>query len=295
MKYSSLAYAKLNISLDIVSKRPDGYHNLKTIMQSIDLYDEITVKCTRGEGIKIETNLPYIPDNSNNTTAKAVNAFFKHAGITNYNTNLQINKNIPVSAGLGGGSTDAACVLRILNEMFKTGLKHKTLEEIAGTIGADVPFCIDGGTKLAEGKGEILTDLPKIPESHIVVCKPEFSCSTPELFSRVRLEKLRARPDTEGLIRALGSGDINGIARRMYNVFEDVLPNGKADIESIKGILLDSGALGAIMTGSGSAVFGLFTDIDSATVAYEKLKENYHECFLTKTINTTAPVKELEE
>lgn len=295
MIYSSFAYAKINISLDIVSKRPDGYHNLKTVMQTIGLYDEIIVECSRGEGIQIHTNLPYIPDNNNNTTAKAVSAFFKHADITNYNAKLQIIKNIPVSAGLGGGSADAACVLKILNEMFKTGFKRETLEELAGSIGADVPFCIDGGTKLAEGKGEILTDLPKIPESHIVVCKPGFSCSTPELFSRVKCEKLRARPDTEGLIRALAKGDIKSVARRMYNVFEDILQSGKTDIEAIKGTLLDCGALGAIMTGSGSAVFGLFSDIDNAKDAFDELRRNYDECFLTKTVNTAAPVKELEE
>jgi len=295
MKFSSPAYAKINISLDIVSKRPDGYHNLKTIMQSIGFGDKITIECKKGKGIHTETNLPYIPNDEQNIATKAAAAFFEHTQIKDYQANIKIEKNIPVCAGLGGGSTDAACVLRMLNHMFKTGFDRKTLEKIAGKLGADVPFCIEGGTKLAEGIGEILTDLPAIPLSHIVLCKPGFSCSTPELFARVKCEKIRTRPDTDGLIKALDEGDINGLAHRMYNVFEDVLPHGKTDIASIKDILLDSGALGAIMTGSGPAVFGLFSDINNANKAYEKLKENFGDCFLTETIDKPASVLEVEK
>jgi len=294
MKYSSLAYAKINISLDIVSKRPDGYHNIKTIMQTVSLSDEIIIECTSGKSINVNTNLPYIPKDSSNIAAKAAEAFFKYANIDGYQVNIEIKKNIPVCAGLGGGSTNAACVLRILDYIFKTGFKRKILEEIAETVGSDIPFCIDGGTKLAEGRGEILTDLPKMPDSHIVICKPGFSCSTPELFERFKREKLHTAPDTEGLIKALGNSDINAIARRMFNVFEDILPHGRDYIESIKEVLLDCGALGAIMTGSGSAVFGLFTDIENAKKAHSKLIETYSECFLVKTINETAPVCELE-
>jgi len=295
MKFSSPAYAKINISLDIVSKRPDGYHNLKTIMQSVALCDKITIECKQGKGIHTETNLPYIPNDEQNIATKAAAAFFEHAQIKDYQANILIEKNIPVCAGLGGGSTDAACVLRMLNHMFKTGFDRKTLEELAGKLGADVPFCIKSGTKLAQGIGEVLTDLPPMPLSHIVLCKPGFSCSTPELFARVKCEKIRTRPDTDGLIKALNEGDINGIAHRMYNVFEDVLPHGKTDIASIKDVLLDNGALGAIMTGSGPTVFGLFTDINNANKAYEKLKENFGDCFLTETVDKPAPVQEVEK
>ncbi|MCL2628881.1 MAG: 4-(cytidine 5'-diphospho)-2-C-methyl-D-erythritol kinase [Oscillospiraceae bacterium] len=284
MKLSSFAFAKINISLDIVSKRDDGYHNLKTIMQSINLCDEISLECTNGEGINVSTNLAYIPKGDQNIAAKAAASFFAHTGITGYGADICIEKNIPVCAGLGGGSTDAACVLRMLDEMFETKLQRKALEEIGNTIGADVPFCISGGTKLAEGTGEILTDLPPIPQSFIVVCKPPFSCSTPELFGRVNCEKIRARPDTEGLIKALENADINGVARRMYNVFEDILPHGKSEVDAIKGILLDNDALGTVMTGSGPAVFGLFSGEEKAKKAYERLLESYKDCYLTKTV-----------
>jgi len=289
MTITSTVYAKINISLDIISKRSDGYHNLKTIMQSINLCDKIVIRCIPGEDIKVSTNLAYIPDDTN-IAAKAASIFFTFTGIKGYSTNIQIEKKIPVGAGLGGGSTDAAGVLVMLDSLFDTRLGRKKLEELAEKIGADVPFCIKGGTQLAQGIGEKLTDLPSIPESYIVVCKPLFSCSTPELFSQVKCEKLTTRPDTDGLIKALSEGSINDIARRMYNVFEDVIGYGKTDIDSIKNILLDYGALGAIMTGSGPAVFGLFDTYDKAEIAFRRLNEKYSECFLAKTIDTASSI-----
>jgi len=169
--------------------------------------------------------------------------------------------------------------------MFTAELERGMLEELGSMIGSDVPFNISGGTKLAEGRGEKLTYLPHIPQCFIVICKPSFSFSTPELFSRIKCEKIHARPDTDGLIKALEEGNLGGVARRMYNVFEDVLPHGKADIDEIKGILLDKNALGAVMTGSGPSVFGLFDSKTSALSAYERLKTDYKECFLTETVN----------
>jgi len=282
MKETSSAFAKINISLDIISKMDNGYHNLKTIMQTVSLYDEVTVECEKGEGITVQTALPYVPCDERNTAVKAVKIFFEHSKITGYETSIDIKKSIPVCAGLGGGSTDAACVLRLLNEMFETGFKRKKLEEIGNKIGSDVPFSIKGGTQLAEGRGDKLTDLPSLPFCYVVICKPVFSCSTPELFKLVKCEKIRARPDTDGLITAINSGDLGGIARRMYNVFEDVLPRGKTDINEIKGKMLDNNALGAVMTGSGSAVIGLFEEKKAAGTAYEQLEKLYSECFLTE-------------
>ena len=277
------AYAKINLSLDIVSKMDNGYHSIKTVMQSIDLCDKITVECAPGEGVCIETGLSYLPDDERNIAAKAALAFFQSTGIKGYHTRIQINKKIPVCAGLGGGSTDGACVLRILDKMFDTSLGHERLETIGGSIGSDIPFCITGGTKLAEGRGEILSGLTPIPQCFIVICKPSFSCSTPELFRRVKCEKIRARPDTNGIIAALENSDLRGIARRMYNVFEDVLPRGARDIDEIKYTMHDNGALGAAMTGSGPAVFGLFDDENYAKNAFEQLKTNYQECYFSKT------------
>jgi 4-diphosphocytidyl-2-C-methyl-D-erythritol kinase len=284
MTKTALAYAKINISLDIVAKREDGYHDLVMVMQTVGLSDEITIECSKGDGITIDAGLPYLPDNERNIAAKAALAFFSYTGIAGYHTDIKIKKKIPVCAGLGGGSADAACVLRMLDGMFESNLGRESLEKLGNTVGSDVPFCINGGTRLAKGRGDILTGLPSIPKCSIVICKPPFSCSTPELFGRVKCEKIRARPDTDGIVKALGDGDLSGIARRMYNVFEDVLPRGKADINEIKGLLLDAGALGAVMTGSGPAVFGLFDNKSNAQTAYEHLKTEYNDCFITETI-----------
>ena len=312
MTDTSLAFAKINISLDIVSKMADGYHNLKMVMQTVGLSDEITIECadpsgekkhscakdpsdakslarTLREMISIDAGAPYLPGDERNLAAKAAFAFFMHTGITDRRTKIKIKKRIPVSAGLGGGSTDAACVLRMLNKMLKTGLNRRALEKLGGTVGSDVPFCIAGGTRLAEGRGDILTDLPAIPKSHIVICKPPFACSTPELFKCVKCDMIRARPDTDGLIKALHDCDIGGVARRMYNVFEDIMPRGKLEIDEIKSALLDNGALGAVMTGSGPAVFGLFDSAGSAKSAYEQLIVDYKDCFITETVERIHP------
>ncbi|MCL2409516.1 MAG: 4-(cytidine 5'-diphospho)-2-C-methyl-D-erythritol kinase [Oscillospiraceae bacterium] len=283
MTITAPAYAKINLSLDIVSKMDDGYHNMRMIMQSISLCDEVTVQCELGSGITVQTDLSYLPGDERNIAAKAAKAFFAHTGIDGYKTRIRIKKNIPVCAGLGGGSTDGACVLRVLDEMFETKLGHDLLKKLGGGIGSDIPFCIAGGTVLAEGKGDILTELSPIPHCYIVICKPPFAFSTPELFRRVKIDKIRARPDTDGIIESLKNGDLNDLSRRMYNVFEDILPKGERDIANIKYALLDQNALGAVMTGTGSAVFGIFENETSATNAYENLKLIYKECFLAET------------
>ena len=287
MTETANAYAKINISLDIVSKMADGYHDLKTIMQTVSLCDEITVECTQGEGVEISTGLPYLPSDERNIAVKAVNAFYNYTGIKGYRTGIVINKRIPVCAGLGGGSADGACVLRLLNKMHKANISVKSLEELGNTIGSDVPFGIGGATQLAQGRGEKLTVLPDIPDCFVVICKPPFSFSTPELFKLVKCDRIRARPDTDGLIKALEAGDLGGVARRMYNVFEDILPRGKSEIEEIKSALLDNGALGSVMTGSGPSVFGVFDNENNAQAAYEQLKKEFEECYLTGTL---APV-----
>jgi len=284
MTDTGLAYAKINISLDIISKMKSGYHNLKMVMQTISLSDEISIECLPGEGLSVESGLLYLPDDGSNTAAVAASAYFGHTGLSGYRTEIRIKKNIPVCAGLGGGSSDGACVLRMLDRMFGTNLGREKLEEIGLTVGSDVPFCIAGGTSLAEGRGEILKDLTPLPLCHIVICKPPMAFSTPELFKRVRCEKIRCRPDTDGLVAALETGDLKGIARRMYNVFEDVLPRGTSDIADIKYALLDKGALGAVMTGSGSAVFGIFDGEPCAVKAFEHLRAIYDECYLSGVI-----------
>ena len=281
---TAVAYAKINLSLDIISKMSDGYHYVKTVMQSISLGDDITIECDPGEGVSVKTGVRYLPDDERNIATKAAIVFFKHTGISGFHTHIEINKRIPVCAGLGGGSTDGACVLRLLDDLFGTGLGLNRLEMLGGKIGSDIPFCVSGGTKLAEGRGDVLTSLTSIPKCFIVICKPPFSCSTPELFGRVRCDKIRARPDTEGILKALDDSDLEGVARRMYNVFEDVLPRGSRIVTDIKNTMHDCGALGVTMTGSGPAVFGLFDVEVFARQAYESLKSSYDECFLASPV-----------
>lgn len=285
MTGTGFAYAKINLSLDILSKMEDGYHNLLTVMQSVTLCDEIYVECVPGEGVSAETGVLYIPGDERNIASKAALAFYKHTGISGYRTSIKIKKRIPVCAGLGGGSADAACVLRILDGMFETGLERSMLEKLGGGIGSDVPFCVRGGTVLAQGRGDVMMDLQPIPKCYIVICKPPFAFSTPELYELINCEKIRARPDTAGIVDSLKRCDLNGVARRIYNVFEDILPRGARDIADIKYALLDHGALGAVLTGTGSAVFGIFDKADSARLAYDRLRAGYEDCFLCETIS----------
>lgn len=281
MEIKESAYAKLNLSLDIVSKMSDGYHNLKMVFQTISLKDDVTIRITDTPGVTMTSNSRFLPCDDSNIAVKSANAFFKAAGIEDHGAEIELLKRIPVCAGMGGGSADGAAVLRGMNTLFKSPLSTEQLLRIGREIGSDVPFCIIGGTVLGCGRGDEMTDLAPLPDCYIVVCKPAFSISTPTLFKRINVQKIRLRPDTDGIIKALEQSDIKGIARRMYNVFEDVLPTGSDKISEIKSLLLDYSALGTAMTGTGSAVFGLFDDKTKAETAYNALSSMYRECFLT--------------
>lgn len=275
------AYAKLNLSLDILRRREDGYHDLQMVMQSISLADTLTI--TPGAG-RMDTNLSYLPADGRNLAQAAAAAFRAATGL-DIQVDIAIQKHIPVCAGLAGGSSDAAAVLRALNEHTGAGLSPERLAKIGEAVGSDVPYCVLGGTALAEGRGEVLTPLSPLPPCHVAVCKPPFPISTPQLFARVDTKKITRRPDTQGLIAALGRGDLPDVARRMYNVFEDVLePRRRAQIDAIKAQLIDCGALGASMTGSGPTVFGLFLDESAARRAVKALQEQYREVFLAQTV-----------
>lgn len=277
------AYAKLNLTLDILRKRDDGYHDLQMVMQSIDLADTLTITPSQGMGT-MSTTLSYLPSDGRNLAQMAARAFREFTG-TGSEVDISIDKRIPVCAGMAGGSSDGAAVLRAMNQLSGTGLSPMELAQIGAAVGSDVPYCVLGGTALAEGRGETLTPLPPLPPCQVVVCKPPFPVSTPQLFSRVDVKKIVRRPDTAGLLAALEQGDLTGVARRMYNVFEDVLESRKqAEVYAIKGSLIDCGALGASMTGSGPTVFGLFDDIAAAKAAYTKLAENYQDVFLCETV-----------
>ena len=277
------ARAKLNLSLDVLGAREDGYHELRMVMQSCSLADEVYVERAAPGDFRASTNRSYIPGGDRNVAVKAARAFYRALGEPG-GAAIRITKRIPVCAGLGGGSSDAAAVLAALNELHGGALGRDQLYSAALAAGSDVPFCLMGGTALAEGRGERLTALPALTQTDVVICMPHFSCSTPELFARIDSRRSRCHPDTAGLIDALGAGDMRGVARRMYNVFEDVLDKRAAGaVNAIKLLLLDNGALGAAMSGSGSAVFGLFPDGETAKRAYEAAKSICREVFLAKT------------
>ncbi|MDE7218512.1 MAG: 4-(cytidine 5'-diphospho)-2-C-methyl-D-erythritol kinase [Oscillospiraceae bacterium] len=285
MTYIEPAYAKLNLALDILGKRPDGYHELRMVMQSIDLADQVSVS-PRPEtaGMTVTADLPYLPKDEGNIAAKAAAHFFSASGIAPAGLAIDIKKSIPVCAGMAGGSSDGAAVLRILRRLYRPETAMETLESIGAQVGSDVPYCIRGGTALAEGRGEQLTDLPPLPPCWLVVCKPSCAVSTPELFSLVKIKRLRCHPDMSGMLTALEHQDLEGIARRMYNVFEDVLPRRYGEVFAIKGELLGLGAMGASMTGSGPTVFGVFREQASAARAADALSGSYDAVYLCRPV-----------
>ncbi len=279
-----LANAKINLTLDILRKREDGYHDLQMVMQSVTLSDALTLTPAQGTEGQAPSNLHFLPTGGKNLAQMAAAAFRAAAGLGG-EVDVSIQKHIPVCAGLAGGSADAAAVLHAMNQLTGAGLSPAQLAEIGARVGSDVPFCVLGGAALAEGRGERLTPLPCLSPCHIVICKPPFSISTPQLFSRVNVRKIVRRPDTAGTVAALEAGDLAGVARRMYNVFEDVLePRRMAEIREIESALIDCGALGASMSGSGPSVFGLFQDRRQAQDACERLKKSYRDVFLCQPV-----------
>ena len=275
------ARAKLNLTLDVLGCREDGYHDLRMVMQSIDLTDTLVVRPGTGEGIQVGTNLNFLPNGDKNLAAIAARQFWKAMGKEPVPLDIEIQKRIPVCAGMAGGRSDAAAVLRGLNEQEGCPFSMEELAHVGESVGSDVPYCVLGGTALAEGRGEILTVLPALPKCHVVVCKPDFPISTPELFHRIDSVKVRRRPDTAGVLAA----DLGGVARRMYNVFEDVLNERQAaQVTQIKRTLIEYGALGATMSGTGPTAFGLFSDRKQAEQAYESLAQDYRETYLTQTV-----------
>ena len=278
------ACAKLNLSLDVLDRRPDGYHDMRMVMQTVDLRDAIRLETGTGKPLSMRSNLGFLPANERNLAAAALKLAEEtradYGGLS-----IALKKTIPVCAGMAGGSADAAAVLRGLNALLGLGLSPARLEEIGAKVGSDVPYCVRGGTVLAEGRGEVLTDLPPLPACWAVIAKPPFPVSTPELFRALDALRIRRRPDTAGLIAALEAGDLAGVARRMYNVFEDALPPRRAgEVQRLKNELIQQGALGACMTGTGSAVFGLFDGEKAARAAREALRELCPTCFAAQTV-----------
>lgn len=276
------AFAKLNLSLDVTGRRPDGYHDMRMVMQTVSLCDDVSVSLRNDGYVRAGTNLRYLPCDDRNIAVKAARAFFAAAELKNTGADIGIRKRIPVCAGMGGGSSDGAAVLRALNRLTGKPFSLPELEALGASLGSDVPFCIAGGTVLAEGRGEVLSPLLDFPRCFFVIVKPRFSVSTPELFAKLDQYPLKRHPDTDGIISAIRSGKLPAVCRRMYNVFEDVLPPKPDDVPFIKGTLLDYGALGAVMTGTGSAVFGVFDSREKADAAHTALSKTYGEVFLAR-------------
>lgn len=272
------AYAKLNISLDVGKCREDGYHEMTMVMQSISLADTVTVTLNDTGKLRAKTSLPFIPGDERNLAVKAALCYLAAIGQEGQGALIEIQKNVPVGAGMGGGSSDAAAVLRALNRLFGHALTTAELEALSCKVGSDVAFCVAGGTALATGRGEKLEPLPPLPDCAFVVCKPSFSVSTPELFRKLDQLPLRRHPDTAGLLTAIREGQLNQVCRRMYNVFEDVDDRRMRTVADIKSRLLDAGALGAVMTGTGSAVFGVFSPGQALEGVCAPLRREYGFC-----------------
>ncbi|MBE6049272.1 MAG: 4-(cytidine 5'-diphospho)-2-C-methyl-D-erythritol kinase [Clostridium sp.] len=276
------AYAKINIALDVVGKREDGYHLLSMIMQNVELYDEIRIEKIK-KGIKIKCNKPFIPTDERNLAYKAAKVFFETYNIKS-GVFIDIVKNIPVAAGLAGGSSDCATVLKMLNRLFNVNASEEELMELGVKLGADVPYCIKGGTALCEGIGEKLTPLKPFKNHIVLLIKPPFGVSTKDVYKAFDLNKVKIHPDTDKLIKKMRDNDINFIARNMKNLLENVTVGKHRTISSIKESLVEKGALGAMMSGSGPTVFAFFDDMQVALKCYDEMKLKYDDVFLTRTI-----------
>lgn len=278
------AHAKLNLTLDVIGTRPDGYHDLRMVMQEISLGDEITLTLEDGGDWRVVTGSGEIPCDEHNLAVKAAKLFFEAANIKKTGLTVEIEKHTPVMAGMGGGSSDGAAVLQLLQAHYGASLSEKTLYRLAEQVGSDVPFFLFGGTALAEEKGQVLTRLPAMPACEIVLCKPNFPISTPELFRVVDRESITERPDASAMEDALARGSLPDVAAALGNVFAPIVFRDHPEMAEIQNTLLSHGALNAAMTGSGPTMFGLFSEKAAAKAAYGALKNQYPDTFLTKPV-----------
>lgn len=265
------ALGKVNLGLDVVRRREDGYHEVRMIMQTVQLYDKISISKSDKAGIHIKTNLTFLPVNENNIAYKAAKMLMVEFDIQT-GVRIDIEKHIPVAAGMAGGSTDGAAVLYGMNRLFHLGLSKHQLMERGVKLGADVPYCIMRGTVLSEGIGEILTPVTALPDCYILVAKPPVSVSTKYVYEHLKLDATIEHPDIDGMVEALKNQDLCGVASKMGNVLETVTAAKHPEIEDIKKIMVREGALGALMSGSGPTVFGIFDDKVKGEKAREVLR-----------------------
>ena len=278
------AFAKINLTLDVTGKRPDGYHDIKSVMQTISIRDDIEIDLDTGKPWVLRCSDESIPTDSRNLAWKAAEVFFRVTGKDPNGIEIRIHKRIPVEAGLGGGSADAAAVLRALNRHYENPLSILALAELGGQVGSDVPFCVLCGTAMVEGRGERLRKLPDLPDCFFVVCKPQFSSSTKALYEKLDSCAIARRPDNQAMESALLAGDLEKIAQNIWNVFDPVVTEDHLELNYIKSIFNSYGSIAQQMTGSGSAVFAIVTEFEYAAVICNMLKENYPQVFIAKPI-----------
>lgn len=284
------AYAKINLGLDVVKRLPNGYHQVKMIMQTVGIYDELTFE-KREQGISITTDSGELPTDENNLIYKAAKLMVERFGLSG-GVKIHLCKHIPIAAGMAGGSTDAAATLLGINALYQMGIPKEELQRESVAIGADVPFCVLGGTALSEGIGEILTPIEGIPELNLLIAKPDLNVSTKYVYEHLDAEGVKKHPDIDGMTEAIRQGNLQGILDRMENVLEGVTIPAHPVIAEIKGKMLEYGALQSMMSGSGPTVFGIYPSREKATQALEQLQQTG----LAKQLFVTgiAPTKDLK-
>ena len=278
------AYAKLNLTLDVLGKREDGYHDLQSVMQTISIRDDVEIDIGTGKPWKLLCSVEGIPCDERNLAWKASKVFFDTTGKDPNGLEIRILKRIPMEAGMGGGSADAAAVLRALNRHYGNPFSIFALAELGAQVGSDVPFCVVCGTAMVEGRGEKLRILKDMPDCVFVVCKPDFSVSTPELYKKIDEVAIPKRPDNVAMESALLAGDLGKVAENVYNVFDPVVTAEHLELNYIKSIFNSYGAVGFQMTGSGSAVFAIMPEFEYAAVVCNMLKENYPNVYIAKPV-----------
>ena len=278
------AFAKLNLTLDVLGKRPDGYHDLKSVMQTISIRDDVEIDVDTGKLWEMSCTNEAIPCDDRNLAWKAARIYFDAIGKEPDGIAIRITKRIPTEAGLGGGSADAAAVLRALNRHYGEPLSILALAELGASVGSDVPFCTICGTAMVEGRGERLRKLPDLPDCTFVVCKPDFSSSTPQLYKKIDERTIGKRPEHQLIESALLAGDISLIAQNLCNVFDPIVTKDHLELNYIKSIFNAYGAIGQQMTGSGSAVFAIVPEFEYAAVICNMLKDNYPQVYIAKPV-----------
>lgn len=278
------AFAKINLTLDVLDRRADGYHDIRSVMQTISIRDDVELELGTGQPWALTCDKEDIPQDNTNLAWRAAEVFFRTAKKDPQGLTIRITKRIPAQAGLGGGSADAAAVLRALNRHYEYPFSVYALAELGAEVGSDVPFCTLGGTALAEGRGERLRKLTDLPETVFVVCKPDFSVSTPELYRRLDETAIAKRPDHKAMEAAIAKGDLGAVAENLWNVFEPVVTEEHLELNYIKSLMNSYGAMGFAMTGSGSAVYAMMPSFEYAAVVCAMLKENYPQIFIAKNV-----------